>query len=615
MQILLILFIFFLTSPVLADNLNVQIDFAEQDNHILANIEYDIPKEYHAYSHEPNLDGLPTTLFFTVENIGNVPVLYPKGVNEKDIYDPSKLISVYRGKVNLIAVLPLEASQKKYSGKLKMLFCSDKRCLPIDVSFNGYIPETILPISKVPWENSSLLLQLNNILQNTTLEQGEPPKPISIEAKNTETVLRAKPDNVLEPPDEFDLHLKPVYSNPSLEIYSLGKAIILGLLAGLILNAMPCVLPVLALKVNGILLANNVNNKEKVRLFRQHNLFFAGGIITLFTFLAIFLGMADLMWGQLFQSQLIIVILLLIVFLLSLSMLGVFTIPTFDLGFGKNLANAKLEAYTSGLLCTFLATPCSGPLLGGVLAWSFGQSYLILLTVFWAVGIGMSLPYIFFSIWPKLIMILPRPGNWMYIFEHILGFLLLGTTLYLLSILQQDKQLHVLCALLAVAFLAWLWGKFCNLNAPIWRRRGGAAMGLLFLVVVVAWVLQPPEAKPKWQNFDPAAFTEALGNKNMLVEFTADWCPNCKYLERTALTEKNLDQLRKKYNLELIKVDITNSSPYAEKLLSMLGAKSIPVTAIFSVGKTADQPFVLRDIYDYDTLKEAVEKKLASSSS
>lgn len=611
----MVLLIFFLTSPAVADDLNVQISFAELDNQILANIEYEIPQEFHAYSHEPNLEGLPTTLSFNLDNIGAVPVLYPKGVSEKDIYDTTKIISAYRGRINLIAILPPDAKQKKYSGKLKMLLCSNKRCQPIDYSFNEQVPENISKISEVSWKNLPLLKQLEDFIQNTTLEKGEPPKPISIETKMSEMVLHAIPDNVLEPPDEFDLHLKPMYLNPGLEIYSLGKAILLGLLAGLILNAMPCVLPVLALKVNGILFANNVSNKEKVKLFRQHNLFFAAGVLTLFTFLAIFLGMADLMWGQLFQSQLIIVILLLIVFLLSLSMLGVFTLPTFDFGFGQHSANAKLEAYTSGLLCTFLATPCSGPLLGGVLAWSFGQSALILLTVFWAVGLGMSLPYIFFSIWPRLIMILPRPGNWMYIFEHILGFLLLGTTLYLLSILQQDKQLHVLCALLAVAFLAWLWGKFCNLDAPSWRRRGGAVFGLLFLTLVVVWVLQPPDAKPKWINFEPAAFTESLGNKNMLVEFTADWCPNCKYLERTALTEENLEQLKKKYNLELIKVDITNSNPYAEKLLSMLGARSIPVTAIFSAGKTADQPLVLRDIYNFETLKKAVENKFSSASS
>jgi thiol:disulfide interchange protein DsbD len=319
--------------------------------------------------------------------------------------------------------------------------------------------------------------------------------------------------------------------------------------------------------------------------------------MTLFTALALILGLANLMWGQLYQNQTILLILLVIVFLLGLSMLGVFTLPVIDFKFAAKMRRPRLQFYFNGLLSTFLATPCSGPLLGGVLGWAFTQTLPVLVIVFWSVGLGMSLPYLLLCVRPGITQILPKPGPWMLLFERVVGFLLLGTTLYLLSILPAEKHLQVLCALLLVAFCAWLWGQHGDGTASALRRAAAGAICLVVPVVIAFSVSRPATPPPQWRSFTPEYFSAQLGKKNMLLEFTADWCPNCKFLEATVLTDENLKEWQRRYNMEFIRADITSGNSYATRLLEALGSKSIPLAALFPTGENASSPLVLRDMY------------------
>ncbi|MDD4702626.1 MAG: thioredoxin family protein, partial [Desulfovibrio sp.] len=265
-------------------------------------------------------------------------------------------------------------------------------------------------------------------------------------------------------------------------------------------------------------------------------------------------------------------------------------------------------AYFTGLVSTFLATPCSGPLLGGVLGWAFTQPLMVVVVVFWAVGLGMALPYILFSIWPAFARILPKPGAWMHVFERVVGFFLMGTALYLLSILPVEKHMQVLSVLLVVALCAWLWGQYCGISAPPMRRRivGFACLGLLLASFV--WVLRPVAPLPQWHDFTPQRFEATLGKKPLLLEFTADWCPNCKFVEATVLTGERLRRLQARYNMELVRVDLTNANAYAVRLLEALGSKSIPLTALFPAGDMSASPVVLRDVYGSGSLEEAMRE-------
>lgn len=597
-------------SPQAVD-LPLAIEFARHDNNIVAAVNYSIPGEYHAYANSPGNMGLPTRLDFTLEGEGSVPVLYPPGKTERDIFNPKSDVNIYSGDVTLLAVLPVNGAGELYVATLDMLLCSKRHCMPYKQSLTGLVPLEIPPLLEVAWKKEALgLLKKENESSGThSSEQvrGSSPMPGEL------ATGRSEKSSGIESPADFDLRLSPQYANEDVEINNLGKALLLGLLAGLLLNAMPCVLPVITLKVSGLLLIGNADHKKQLARFRSHNIFFAAGILTLFTVLAIALGAADLMWGQFYQSQTIVLLMLMAVFLMGLSMLGVFTLPALDLRLGEHSQNPRLKAFCAGLVSTFLATPCSGPLLGGVLAWAFTQSMPVLLAIFWSVGLGMALPYIVFCVWPNMTRILPRPGKWMSVFEHVVGFLLLATALYLLSILPDEKHMRILAVLLVLSAGAWLWGKFCGLSAPATRRRVLGVTALALIGCAVFWVSRPLAPNPVWQNFSPNEFAADLGKKNMLVEFTADWCPNCKFLEATVLSNTNLRRWQKRYGLELVKVDLTRHDAYAQRLLNMLGGKSIPLTAIFSKGEDSTKPMVLRDLYGKNTLNDALRFLLDNS--
>lgn len=612
-----------------AEDVPVQLDFARDGDNIVAAVRLSLPPDYHAYAHEAGDAGRPTVLDFALEGGQMLPVWYPAGAMQRDFYDPEATVFVYEGEVVLFTALPGQAAGKPFTAALSLLLCSNRNCLPVNQSFTGVVPEAPSPVEQSPWSAQWRKLQNTQpVLADVQEAPAASPLTLSKEAGRLAPSLGAPASGaqtgvptarlagqgrsgILPPPEEFEVQLTPRYADASLEISSLGKALLVGILAGLLLNAMPCVLPVLTFKISGLLLMGGSDGKNNLRRFREHNLCFAGGVMTLFTGLALVLGLADLMWGQLYQNQGVLLVMLLIVFLMGLSMLGVFTLPVIDLKPGENTKNPRLQSYLTGLVSTFLATPCSGPLLGGVLGWAFTQPLLILMVVFWAVGLGMALPYLLFCIWPDMARILPRPGPWMHVFERVVGFFLLGTALYLLSILPVEKHMHVLSVLLLVSLCAWLWGRFCDISAPLLRRRVAGVAGCVLLLAAIVWVLRPVAPLPQWRDFSPEYFTAQLGKKPMLLEFTADWCPNCKFMEATVLTDERLRAWQARYGMDLVRVDLTNANAYAVRLLEALGSKSIPLTALFPAGDNASSPLVLRDVYGVQSLTKAMNEVFA----
>lgn len=599
--------------PAKAESVPLQVEFARDGENIVVAARLTIPSGFHAYAHESGDVGRPTVLDFALEGGQMLPVWYPAGTMQRDFYDTEATVFVYEGEVVLFSALPLEARGKPYTIGMSLLLCSSRRCLPVNQSFTGTVPKEMPPISEAAWIGQWQKLNGNQPSFAPVTETPDAPEAVAKApaGRVAPALSAAVPDaasgrEVLPPSDAFDLQLTPRYADASMEISSLGKALLLGILAGLLLNAMPCVLPVLTFKISGLLLMGGTGDKSGLRRFREHNIWFAAGVMTLFTGLALVLGLADLMWGQLYQNQGILLFMLLIVFLMGLSMLGVFTLPVIDLKPGQNAKNPRVQSYLTGLVSTFLATPCSGPLLGGVLGWAFTQPLLILMVVFWAVGLGMALPYLLFCVWPNMARILPRPGPWMQVFERIVGFFLLGTALYLLSILPVEKHMQVLSVLLLVSLCAWLWGRFCGMGAPPFRRRVAGIAGILLLCAAVVWVMRPVAPLPQWRDFSPEYFTSQLGKKPMLLEFTADWCPNCKFMEATVLTDERLRAWQARYGMELVRVDLTNANAYAVRLLEALGSKSIPLTALFPAGDGASSPLVLRDVYGVEALEQAM---------
>ncbi|MBQ7739558.1 MAG: thioredoxin family protein [Desulfovibrionaceae bacterium] len=587
-----------------AKSVPVKLFFAQDDNAITCALKFQIPEGFHAYSHEIGDAGRPTVLDLTVDNKAVESIFYPKGAAQRDQYAPDTSVFVYEGETYLFASLTQDTLGKDYIAQLSLLLCSKRNCIPINQEINGHIPQKLPAAREQPWYplKQQVLAQnaQNNLAENPILQSILPEITPAKEAP-------------LPPPDNFAIRLSPQYADNSFEIASLQYALLIGLLAGLILNFMPCVLPVLTFKITGMLLIGHKNKHTRIRLFREHNLAFAIGIISFFTILAFVLGGLDLIWGQLFQSQTLLLALIIAIFLMALSLLGIFSLPVIDLKVSQNSKNPILQSFFTGFLTTFLATPCSGPLLGGVLGWAFTQPLYILMLVFWSVGFGMALPYIIFTIWPKTVLLLPKPGAWMNVLEHVAGFFLLGTTIYLLSILPENKYILVLSVLLIVSVSAWLWGNFCGPEVPKIRRHAIAAIGLVLLILACNWVLQPADAPLAWQKFTPETFVNKLGKKMILVEFTADWCPNCKFVERTVLTDNTLNDLRDRADVELVRADLTQANAGATYLLTELGSHSIPLTAIFPKGTNSNTPIVLRDVYDKNQLKKSFELAIDKS--
>lgn len=588
-SILVILLLSLSAAVRAAEQLKAVPGFAAGKEGIVAAVELRFSGEYHAYAHNPGGTGRPTTLGLRAGG-EDARILYPAGSMTRDYYDRDAVIHVYGDGTRIFALLPASAAGASYEGEVGALLCSARRCLPVTASFSGKIPASPPPLARMPWRGEWEALAAEAAAASAPGGDAA--------AGGREGADAASGDGLPA--------LSPRPLDESLEVSSLGMALALGLLAGLLLNVMPCVLPVLTFKIGGMLLMGE--GREGLRRFQEHSAFFALGILTLFTILALILGGADLMWGQLYQSQGVLLGMLTLIFLMGLSMLGVFTLPIIDPRIGTGGGSPRLKAYLGGLVATFLATPCSGPLLGGVLGWAFTQPMLTLMAVFWAVGVGMALPHLLFAVWPRLAAILPRPGAWMTIFERVMGFCLLGTALYLLSILPEGMHLRVLAVLLPASMAAWFWGRFCGMRmGAAWRGLVGAAcLGLL--VLGMTWVTRPLAPMPQWRPFTEEMFLNSLGREPMLLEFTADWCPNCKFLEATVLTAERLDRWKRRHGMSLIRVDLTAPNEFASRLCEALGSRSIPVTALFPAGAEARSPVVLRDVYGVGDLERAMRR-------
>lgn len=390
--------------------------------------------------------------------------------------------------------------------------------------------------------------------------------------------------------------LEPLFFIPSLEVSFLGEALFFGLLAGLLLNLMPCVLPVVSLKFSALMAVTAMTDKrEQARAFRNHCLIFAMGIMAWFAILAFLLGVAGWAWGELFQQPVVLVVLGMVLFLLGLSMFGVFSLPILNLRISSD-SHPHWQSFASGLLATLLATPCSGPLLGGVLAWAIRQPLPVLGLCVTSVGLGMAVPYCVMAFCPRLVHLLPRPGTWTIRLEQLLGFFLMASVVYLTTLLPENWMPAFLFNLFAVAFAAWLWGQIGHLRASRLRRAISRVVACCVLLIAGWWGYVSINPDMTWEAFDPQVFAELLGKEPLLLDFTADWCPSCKALEHTTLSKNRMDDLRRKYNVRTIRVDLTRDAEAGNALLKALDSTSIPVLALFPKGENATQPIVLRDL-------------------
>ena len=589
----------------------------------------DVEEGYHVYAHDETAGRPLHVVAHTVPPTEPQPViLYPKGSLEPDPLNPGQVVRVLNGKFPLF-VCPKPLADGHWPAQLdvrvSMLLCSTNRCVPCDVSLNIVLdsPETMSDIALFP-DTDEAFVQSVPVVQTSVkhnkMETASVEKPngtaglASLGLSKQDSIRNSRVDSK-QMQHASSFIFSPRSFQEGVEPRALGSALLFGLLAGLVLNVMPCVLPVLTIKITGLLALGGSDNPEsRKRRFRRYTFGFAAGIMVWFACLAVLMRVTGLAWGGLFQIDRLVFGMMVLVFLLALSLFDVFVLPVPGVRLGQKRDNASgIEAFLFGMTVTLLATPCSGPLLGGVLAWSVLQTPLVQGAVIMAAGIGMAMPYLLMCLWPAMADRLPRPGAWMRDMERLAGFFLMGTVIYLLSILPDWQWLAALVTLLVVAVCAWGWGRWAGLNASR-IRRVVVTLGCTACIASVSWWACTPPGIPNvvWTPFVKEDFFRQLGKEAMLVEFTADWCPTCKVLEKTVLGSDTLQELVERHKLRLIRVDLTYDNPDSMAFLRSLGSVSIPLVALFPIGEKACEPLLLRDLFTAGQLESLV--KLAGNS-
>lgn len=394
-------------------------------------------------------------------------------------------------------------------------------------------------------------------------------------------------------------------------------------LGGMILNLMPCVLPVLSLKV----LSFAKQAGEDRGKLRRIGLWYAAGTLATFALLALAvivlqqLGVA-VGWGFQFQHPAFVLALMSLVTVMALSMFGVFHISV-NAGNGA-LGTLSQEAgwkgaFFTGVLSTILSTPCTAPFLGTALGFAFSQPWLVILSILLSVGAGLAAPYVVLCCNPNWLKWLPKRGEWMVRFKESMGFAMLLTSAWLLGVLvAQCGSSAVLPAVLwltAISFCSWLIGAFAAPHDTPGRRRlvwllalaiaGSSAWLLLPRALTVAPVTATGNASHKAYSAETLQQHLDAGEV-VLLDFTAQWCLTCQVYERTVLASADVQAALAANNAVILRCDWTNGDPAITAKLREFGRSGVPLYVVYSPHRP-NSPQVLPDLLTPALVIEALE--------
>jgi thiol:disulfide interchange protein len=416
--------------------------------------------------------------------------------------------------------------------------------------------------------------------------------------------------------------LAPVQSGisaPSVGVVGVLQMLGFAMIGGLILNFMPCVLPVISLKIFGFVSEAGIHPRKAFLL----SMAFSLGIIGCFAALAAIVVLlrtagAEIGWGFQFQDDRFIVVIACLVFAFALNLFGVYELSvsarathglaTLATGHGYG------GAFFQGVFATVLATPCTAPFLGTASAFAFAQSGWVTFLVFLFIGLGMALPYLLLAVNPKWLRYLPKPGEWMLRLKQCMGFLLAGTLLWLMWILGQmrgaDAVVQLGAILLVIAILAWIKGSFWT-PVSSGRSRIFAFMAMVFVMLLAAgsygFVTKPSQLI--WRPFSKSTLDEALASgKPVFIDFTADWCITCKTNERFAIDTAKVRQEFSKRNVVALKADWTKGDPEITQILKQYGRAGVPMYLMYPSGSKEASPVLLPELITSQTVLDALNK-------
>jgi len=396
--------------------------------------------------------------------------------------------------------------------------------------------------------------------------------------------------------------LPPAKANADAELGgSLLLALVFALVGGAILNLMPCVFPVLGIKVMGFI--EHAHGERRLR--RMQGLLFAAGVLVSFwvlagVMLALRAGGAQLGWGFQRQSPAFVACLAALFFVLALNLLGVFEmgLRVQSLAGNVSVRNMRFDAFSSGVLACLVATPCTAPFMGAAVGFTLAQPAWASVLVFTALAIGMALPVVLLSYFPHALALLPRPGKWMETFKQAMAFPLLATVIWLAWVLGaqagNDAVLALFAGLLLIGIAAWIYGRWAH-SGSLWRQAAPALLAVAGLAV--AWpthlvapgaIAAPRAGELPWQPWSREKVAELRAKgAPVFVDFTAAWCITCQVNKRLALNDAAVVKRFAELGVTPLKADWTNMDPKITEALAEFGRNAVPVYVLYSADKNA----------------------------
>jgi thiol:disulfide interchange protein/DsbC/DsbD-like thiol-disulfide interchange protein len=418
----------------------------------------------------------------------------------------------------------------------------------------------------------------------------------------------------------------------------LGFAGMLGMafIGGAILNIMPCVLPVLTLKLYSLVEQKDVGDAVR----RSAGLAYTAGIVVSFLLLALVVVVArgtfdmQLGWGFQFQYPAYVAVLATIVFVFGLSLFGVFEVPTPGANQAATASSKEglMGYFLTGVFTTLLATPCSAPFLGTGMGFAFGLPSWGIGLFFGVAGLGLASPFLIIAFVPFMMRFMPRPGAWMETFKHLMGFTLMATTIWLLDVLGAqigiDGLVRFVLFLLAVGVGSWIFGHWGGPTESGGRQLTSFAIGSVFAGLVGWQVIDLAFAEPDcdpdagasvsagnldfaegipWQPFTEERVASFSGKSTVFIDFTADWCLTCKVNERTVLSTSSVKDSMATLGVVPLKADWTRRDEAITRWLQRFGKAGVPFYLVVPADPSKD-PIPLPEVITPATVVEAMQR-------
>lgn len=389
-------------------------------------------------------------------------------------------------------------------------------------------------------------------------------------------------------------------------------------LGGIILNVMPCVFPVISLKVMSFV---GQAGEDRKKVF-AHSAVFALGILIFFWILTIMMlvlrsaGGGEVGWGAQLQQPIFVLGLIFVMVAVALSLFGVVEFGSSMTAVGGDLANKSGYAgsFWSGALAVLLATPCTAPLMAPAIGFALSQSAPIMFAVFTALGLGLAAPYFVFAAFPKLLDVIPAPGAWMETFKQFMGFPMLAVAIWLIGVLS--KQLSVqglqwsLAAVLFLALAIWILGRFAGFDRKPDARLKARMIALMVALISagVAWQASGNRAPASTVNLREVIAEHRADGKHVFVDFTAEWCVTCKVNERTTIKTDKVQQMFRENNVEFVIADWTNQDPIITEILKEYGRAGVPFYLLYPADTSRPAISLGDGIITAGAIEEAIGK-------